>query len=204
MQDSTDIAQSNEIAKELAYRPKQRGHRRGSSPGTFRLRAGLRAYNAFEPHNLEPIHSGHDGDYDALLPSLKRFFYLETKLIADMTTALRTDTNKNGISLVGLRANLVSSYHVLIAQEYALKVTTLSSLIEYAACSFVSAALGILVYIQGSAAWTTIVAFILFGLCVVYKVVELTAYIMEARFEVDEADYKRLLIEARKRQVNLS
>jgi membrane protein YdbS with pleckstrin-like domain len=96
-----------------------------------------------------------------------------------------------------VKAHLVYSYHLLAAQEHALRVTTLTSLIEYTACSLVSAALGILVYIEGSKKWTTIVSFVLFALALVYKAFDYVAYVRESWFQISEADYKRLMGEAK-------
>ncbi|KAJ4347443.1 hypothetical protein N0V95_005445 [Ascochyta clinopodiicola] len=201
VQDSTELAQQEEIAREAAVARKHRGHTRDHSPGTLPLRAAFQgAYDFIELHDLEPLDPSHgDEVYAALLPSLKRFFYLETKLISEKTAALQTSVNSGETekSLLGLKAHIVSSYRILIAQERALKVTTLTSLIEHTARSAVSAALGILVYIEDSAGWTTIVSFILFGLSVAYKIFIYSAYLLETWFEVSEADYKRLMIEAR-------
>jgi hypothetical protein len=175
-------------------------HTRSSDFETFPLRADFqRAHDSIELHDLEPLDlNQHREDYEALLPSLKRFFYLETKLIDAQTNALETSasTSDTQKSLLRLKAHLVSSYHLLSAQETSLKVTTLTSLIEYILCSVVSAALGILVYIEGSAEWTTIASFILFGMCIMYKAFDYVAYILEAWFEVSEADYRRLMMEA--------
>ncbi|KAF9700515.1 hypothetical protein EKO04_001283 [Ascochyta lentis] len=201
VQDSSELVQQEEIAKENVVASKHRGHSRDHSSVTFPLRADFpRAYDPIELHDLEPLDSSHGSeDYDALLPSLKRFFYLETKLIDAKTIALRThvDSSETEKSLLGLKAHIVSSYRILIAQETALKVTTLTSLIEHTVRSAVSAALGILVYIEESSGWTTIVSFILFGLSVGYTIFGYAAYLVETWFEVSEADYKRLMIEAK-------
>ena len=195
------MAQCNEVAKEEAGALKFNRHIRSSSSGTFPLRADFqRAYNSIELHDLEPLEPNRGSeDYDMLLSSLKRFFYLETKLINEKMAALQTDDNASETesSLLNQKAHVVSSYYILAAQENSLKVTTLTSLIEYTACSAVSAALGILVYIEGSKEWTTIASFILFGLCVVYKVFGYTAYVLEAWFDISEADYNRLIMEAK-------
>lgn len=147
-------------------------------------------------------HDYSDEEYNDLLPSLKRYFYLETKLIHAKSAALPTEApgNENEISLLSLKGHLVSSYHLLVAQERALKVTTLTSLIEYTACSLVSAGLGILAYIEGSTEWATIGSFILFALALAYKAFGYTADVLGAWFQISEADYKRLLAEAREYQ----
>lgn len=207
MQDSTDLAQSNEIARENAVAAaKYESHTRSSNTSTFPLQADFhRAYDSIELRDLEPLDPSHGGeDYEALVSSLKRFFYLETKLVDEKTTALQAEApgSENEKSLLGLKTHLVSSYHLLVAQETALKVTTLTSIIEYVGCSLVSAALGMLVYIEGSREWTTIASFILFGLSVVYKVFDYAAYVLEAWLQVSEADYKRLMTEAKNKQDN--
>lgn len=104
--------------------------------------------------------------------------------------------------LLGLKAHVVSSHHVLAAQENALEVTTLMSLIEFACCSLVSAALGILVYIEGSRTWTTVASFILFGLSLTYKLFDYAAYLRGTWFDIDKNDYKRLMTEAKTSQFN--
>jgi hypothetical protein len=83
-----------------------------------------------------------------------------------------------------------------------LKVTALTSLIEFGCCSMVSAALGILVYIEGPRTWTTIASLILFGLCLVYKLAGYAAYFIETWFVIDDTDYKRLMTEAKVDQSN--
>lgn len=201
VQDSTDLAQSNEIAKENAAATRCMGHMRSPSSDMFPLRADFRrAYDSIELRDLEPLDPSHGGeDYNALLPCLKRFFYLETKLVYEKTAVLQSEApgSDNEKSSINLKAHLVSSYHLLVAQEHALKVTTLTSLIEYTACSLVSAALGILVYIEGSREWTTVASFVLFALALVYKAFDYAAYVLEAWFQVSEADYKRLMMEAK-------
>jgi hypothetical protein len=195
----TEVAQAKLIAKENTDTFKSHTHNSDSS--TFPLRTAIRnAYDSLELHDLEPLHPKHTvEDYDTLLPSLKCFYYLETKLIAAKSTALETspDPNETPDSLFSLKAQLISSTHILIAQEASLKVTTLSSLIEYSICSLVSAALGILVYVQGIRDWTTIASLLLFGLCVFYKSFSYAAYVREMWFDVGEADYRRLVMEAR-------
>lgn len=174
---------------------------RSPNSDMFPLRADFRrAYDSIELRDLEPLDPSHGGeDYKALLPSLKRFFYLETKLVYEKTAVLQSEApgSDNEKSSINLKAHLVSSYHLLVAQEHALKVTTLTSLIEYTACSLVSAALGILVYIEGSREWTTVASFVLFALALVYKAFDHAAYVLEAWFQVSEADYKRLMMEAK-------
>lgn len=118
-------------------------------------------------------------------------------MIRDKIAALTPGGEDDMNSLLGLKAHLVTSYYLLVAQEDALKVTTLTSLIEFACCSLVSAALGILVYIEGSRTWTTIASFTLFGLCIVYKLFGYTAYLRATWFEIDESGYKRLITEAK-------
>lgn len=204
MQDSTELAQSHEVAREKTISAGHKDHVRSSSSGAFPLRGDFqRAYDSIELRDLEPLDPVRGAeDYDALLPSLKRFFYLETKLLDEKTATLPTETpgSENEKSLLNLKAHIVSSYYLLETQETALRVTTLTSLIENTCCNVVSAALGILVYIEGSREWTTIASYTLFGLCLVYKVFDYTAYVLEAWFEVSEADYKRLMTEARKRE----
>jgi hypothetical protein len=99
--------------------------------------------------------------------------------------------------LLSLKSQLISSYPLLIAQENSLEVTTLTSLVEFGICSLVSAALGILLYIQGVRKCTTIASFLLFALCVLYKALCYAAYANEMLFDVSEADYGRLLNEAK-------
>ncbi|KAF2628653.1 hypothetical protein BU25DRAFT_457458 [Macroventuria anomochaeta] len=150
-------------------------------PGTKDTRAVLvpahslseQTSSVLTTRSSEPLDSSHDGeDYDTLLPSLKRFFYLEMKLVDEKIATLRMNLlgSENEKSLLGIKAHLVSSYYLLVAQEIALMATTLTSLIEYTRCSAVSAALGILVCIEGSKEWTTIASFILFGLIPTYKI----------------------------------
>jgi hypothetical protein len=169
------------------------------------LRADFRhAYDPIELHDLEPLDLNYDGeDYGAVRPLLQRFFYLETKLVKEKIAALRAEpsSSENKKALLRVEAHLVSSYHALTAQEHALRVTTLTSLIEYTACSLVSAALGILVYIEGSREWTTIASFVLFGLALVYQTFIYVAYVLEAWFQVSEADYGRLMGEAKAEHV---
>ncbi|KAF3040502.1 hypothetical protein E8E12_006928 [Didymella heteroderae] len=201
VQDLTELAQSNEIAKERAAATRHKGHMRSPSSGTFTLRADFRrAYDSIELHSLEPLDpSPGREDYETLLPSLKRFFYLETKVVNEKTVALQNKApdRDSERSILSLKAYMISHYRLLAAQEYALKVTTLTSLFEYTACSLVSAALGILVYIEGSREWTTIASFILFALALVYKAFDYVAYVLEAWFQVSEADYRRLITEAK-------
>lgn len=159
-----------------------------------------RAYDSVELCDLERLNLGCvAADYEKLLPHLKDFFYLETKIIDDKAAALckHVPDRKGEEALLGLKAHLISSYQILIAQESALKVTALTSLIEFGCCSMLSAALGILVYIEGSRTWTTIASFILFGLCLVYKLADYAAYFAETWFVVDDTDYKRLMREAK-------
>lgn len=178
-----------------------------SNSERFPLRADFRrAYDSNELRDFataDPRHSAED--YEAHLPVLKRFFYLEVKLIAVQFAALRANapSSENEKALLGLKAHLVASCHLLDAQETALHVTALTSLIEFTICSGVSAALGILVYIEGSNDWTTIVSFTLFGLCLVYKILDYASYFPDAWFQISEADYKRLVTEARNRNSDL-
>lgn len=178
-----------------------KGHTRSPDSSMIPLRADFRhAYDSIELHDLEPLDPNYGGEgYEVLLSSLQRFFYLETKFVKDKTAALRAETSngENKKALLRVEAHIVASYHALVAQEQALRVTTLTSLIEYTACSLVSAALGIPVYIEGSKEWTTIASFVLFALALVYKAFDYVAYLLEAWFQVSEADYKRLLMEAK-------
>ncbi|KAH6633104.1 hypothetical protein C7974DRAFT_164717 [Boeremia exigua] len=203
VQDTSETVQSEELVRENAESATARYERlrRTSAPGRFALRANFRrAYESIDIRDLEQPGRGHSAeDYETLLPAIQRFFYLETKLVEEKDIALRakasgSETEK---SLFGLKAHVVASYHLLNAQETALKVTTLFSLVEYTVCSVVSAALGILVYVQGSSEWTTITSIVLFGLCLVYKFFDYVSYVPEAWFEVSEVDYKRWLKEAR-------
>ncbi|KAJ4989502.1 hypothetical protein SVAN01_05037 [Stagonosporopsis vannaccii] len=204
VQDSTDSEQAQEIARENAELAlaRHKRHMSISDSGRFPLRADFRrAYGSIELRDFEPLdRSTSAEDYEAHVPALKRFFYLETKLIAEQMAALRAEApgSENKKSLLGLKAHLVASYHLLDAQETALKVTTLTSLIEFAVCSGVAAALGILAYIEGSD-WTTIVSFTLFGLCLAYKILDYISYFPDAWFDISEADYERLVMEARNR-----
>lgn len=195
------MAQADEIARESVTAIRHKGHTRSLNSSTVPLRADFRhAYDSINLHDLAPLDPNYGGeDYETLLPSLQRFFYLETKLVKEKTAALRTEhpSGEHKKSLLRVEAHLVSSYHLLAAQEHALRVPTLTSLIEYIACSLVSAALGILVYIEGSREWTTIASLILFALALVYKAFDCAAYVLEAWFRVNEADYRRLIREAR-------
>lgn len=177
------------------------------SSGRFPLRPDFRrSYASIELREVEPGDPYHSaGEYEALLPVLKRFFYLETKILDGQIAALHTQTSpgQNEKSLSNLKTHLVASYHVLNAQEAALKTTTLTSLIEFAVCTCVSAALGILVYMQGSRKWTSIASVTLFGLCLVYKILDYASYIPDSLFNISEADYKRLAMEARSRNSNI-
>ena len=187
-------------ADAAAFKRKQHGSDCDSFSGTFPLRMELqRAYDSVELCDLERLDLGRvSADYEKLLPHLKDFFYLETKIIDDKAAALcaHIADRKGEEALLGLKAHLISSYQVLVAQEAALKVTALTSLIEFGFCSMVSAALGILVYIEGSRTWTTIASFILFGLCLVYKLANYAAYFIETWFVIDDTDYERLMAEA--------
>ncbi|KAJ8114896.1 hypothetical protein OPT61_g3338 [Boeremia exigua] len=209
VQDLGEVAHSGEPAREPANAAATRHERqkRTSTSGAFPLPGDFRrAYDSVELRDLELLDASHSAeDYEALLPALKRFFHLETKLVEKKLVTLRSKSSevRNEKSLLGLKAHIVSSYHLLNAQEAALKVTTLTSLVEYTVCSVVSAALGILVYIEGSGRWTTIASIVLFGLCLVYKFFDYAAYIPEAWFDVSEADYKRLMTETRNRTEHL-
>jgi hypothetical protein len=188
-------------ADAVAFKRKQHSSDSDSMSGTFPLRMEFqRAYDSVELCDLERLDLGCvAADYEKLLPHLKDFFYLETKIVDDKAAALCTHIpDRTGEeALLGLKAHLISSYQILIAQEAALKVTALTSLIEFGCCSMVSAALGILVYIEGSRTWTTITSFILFGLCLVYKLADYVAYFIETWFVVDDTDYERLMTEAK-------
>lgn len=165
------------------------------------LRADPRhTVDSIELRGSERLGNGAE-DYEALLPALKRFFYVETKLIDEQNAAGRAQTTNSGHekSLSGVKAHLVASYHILDAQETALRVTTLISLVEFSICTIVSAGLGILSYIEGSANWTNIASYTLFGLCVAYKLSDYASYFPESWFDINEADYKRLMTEARNR-----
>jgi hypothetical protein len=199
VQDSTESAQLNEIAKEnVATAILNDTHSFGSR--VFPLRAeARRSYESIELQNLEPLDPNHGSDdYEALLPLLKQFFYLETKLINAQTFPREFGSNNNETekSMRSLKSHLVSSYYLLAAQETSLKATTLTSLVENSICSITSAALGILVYVEGSSEWTTITSFVLFGLCFLYKVSDYAAYIGGAWFAINETEYKRLVMEA--------
>lgn len=95
-----------------------------------------------------------------------------------------------------LKSHLVVSYHDLVSQEAALKVTTLTSLVEFTICTIVATALGIFAYIEGSSRWSTIAGYILFGCVLVYQTSGVVAYLITAKVDVPEEDYRRLMKEA--------
>jgi hypothetical protein len=97
-----------------------------------------------------------------------------------------------------LKSHLVASYHDLVKQEAALKVTTLTSLVEFTICTMVATALGIFAYIEGSSRWSTIAGYVLFGFVLVYETSGVVAYLIVAKVNVAEEDYRRLMMEARK------
>lgn len=195
------MAQADEIAKENAAAIRHNSHTRRLTSNTAPLPADFRyAYDPMELHSLEPLDTNYGReDYGALLPSIQHFFYLETKLVREKTAALQDEplSGEHKKSLLRVEAHLASSYYVLAAQEHELRVTTLTSLVENTACSLVSAALGILVYIEGSGGWTTIASLILFALALVYNAFDSAACVLEAWFQVSEKDYRRLMAEAK-------
>lgn len=195
--------QSLEIARENAEIAiaRHKRHMSISDSARFPLRTDFRrTFDSFELRDFELLNPTHSAeDYEAHLPALKRFFYLETKVMAEQIAALRAGApgGEHEKSLLGLKSHLVASYQLLDAQETALKVTTLTSLVEFSICTSVSAALGIVVYMEGDNDWTTITSYTLFGLCVFYKIFDCISCLPDAWFDISEADYQRLAMEAR-------
>lgn len=173
-----------------------------ASPGTSitPLRSTMAlAYTWVELNDIEPPRPEHAAQsYEQLLSVIQRYFYRETKAIASRDNVEFFKSGESG-STLALKAHLVSSYYVLSAQEDALKVTTLTSLIEFAMCCAVAIALGVVVYIEGSTEWSTIASYVLFAVCLSYKTLGWIAYLVSSKVNVKEDEYKRLVMEARER-----
>lgn len=156
-----------------------------------------------ESLELEPLGPNQNfSPYDDLLPQLHRYFYLETKVIAEKTNALDSigpDFAEERDAIDRLKTHIVSSYHILRGQETALKVTTLTAVGEFTVCSVVATALGICAYIEGSSWWTTVTSYVLFVGVFIYEVSGFVAYVALLRFRVNETDYRRWMREARSR-----
>ncbi|PSN64274.1 hypothetical protein BS50DRAFT_68578 [Corynespora cassiicola Philippines] len=180
-------------------------HVRNSSSISWSLRLPSHyEHGPFELHDLESMDAKQiSSDYSDLLPSLRSYFYLETKLIASQLrfhSPADDDAPATGApstSVTRLKAHLISSYHLLRAQEAALKITTLTSLIEFSICIFFSVALGILVYIEGGGEKSTIAGLVLFVCWLIYEVSGIFAYLKDAWITIGDDDYKRLVEEAR-------
>lgn len=149
-----------------------------------------------ELSNLAPYGSTQSTrEYDKLLPQLQRYYYLETKSIAKKQTAASSPSQH--YTKDNLKTELMASYHALSSEEPTLKVTTWISLVEFVLCTAVSIALGIFIYINGSSKWIVITSYGLIDLCLVYKGSAWVAYLLDLRVKMDEADYRRLMDEAK-------